>query len=194
MNVPSPLPNRMASTLPLLPPPLLATSAIPSELKSALMTARPAFICRPDLMKRRGRIELVIPNRTMFEVPPPGLALDTLTVAVPCTAMSEAKMVAVNRALLMKVVGLALPFHLTIDPFPNPVPWIVRVKPSPPGVAVAGTSGWLIKGTAFDCAFADVAIVSTKTESRRHDFMTLLLTPKSLENPWKKAPRGRNLL
>ena len=44
---------------------------------------------------------------------------------------------------------LSLPFHITVDPYPNPVPLTVSVKAGPPGAAASGLKGWLTKGIAF---------------------------------------------
>jgi len=76
-----------------------------------------------------------------FEVPPPGLGLDTVIEAVPAVAMFEAGTVAVNCELLTKVVLSGVPFQLTTDPETNPVPLTVSVKLDPPGGVAVGTSG-----------------------------------------------------
>ena len=89
----------------------------------------------------------MISKKAMFERPPPGPGLVTVTEAVPATATSETTMVAVNRVLATNVVVLGLPFHFTIDPGKKPMPFTVRVNPAPPGVALSGISGWLIAGT-----------------------------------------------
>jgi hypothetical protein len=91
----------------------------------------------------------VISRKTLFDVPPPGLGLTTVTEAVPMLAMSEARMLAVSRELLTKVVVRGLPFHFTTEPETNPVPFTVSVNPAEPGLTASGTSGWLIRGTGF---------------------------------------------
>ena len=76
-----------------------------------------------------------------METPPPGLGLTTVTVAVDGEEMSEARMAPVSWDLLTKVVARGLPFHFTVEPATNPVPFTVRVNPAPPGAVASGTSG-----------------------------------------------------
>src|SRR5579872_6482997 len=78
---------------------------------------------------------------TGFEVPPPGVGLVTVTVAVPTVAISVARIDAVSFELLTNVVARALPFQLTTDVDTKPVPDTVSVKAAPPGAAKVGTSG-----------------------------------------------------
>src|SRR4030095_14014808 len=92
---------------------------------------------------------MVIGKKTTFEVPPPGLGLNTVTEAVLAVAMSEAKMLAVNCELLTKVVVRSLPFQFTTEPGTKPVPFTIRLNSGPPGATASGTSGWLISGTGF---------------------------------------------
>jgi hypothetical protein len=68
--------------------------------------------------------------------------------------MSEAGTLAVNRESLTKVVASELWFQFTTAPKTNPVPFTVRVNPSPPGAMASGTRGWLIRGTGFSAAKA----------------------------------------
>jgi hypothetical protein len=92
-------------------------------------------------------VELVIGKKTVFDRPPPGPGLETVTEAVPAVAMSEAATATVNCEPLTKVVGLELPFQFTTEPETKPVPLTVSVKPVPPGTVLTGTSDWLMKGT-----------------------------------------------
>jgi len=101
---------------------------------------------------------LLIGNVSMFDVPPPGALLNTVTFAVPTVAMSAALILAVNRVLDTNVVVRADPFQRTVDtPLRRPVPFTVRVKADPPTVADAGLkllmfgTGLLIrKNTKFE--------------------------------------------
>src|SRR5262245_41447211 len=57
-----------------------------------------------------------IKKRSPFDKPPPGVGLNTFTVAVPEERISDARIDAVNVVLLTKVVARSRPFHLTTDP------------------------------------------------------------------------------
>ena len=92
----------------------------------------------------------VTPRNTGFDTPPPGLGLTTVTVAVDATAISLARIVAVNCEPLTKVVALALPFQFTTELVTKPVPFTVSVKPGVPGATDAGIKGWFTNGTGFD--------------------------------------------
>ena len=82
---------------------------------------------------------LLIVNVSVFDVPPPGALLNTVTLAVPAVAMSAALMLAVNWVLDTYVVARSDPFQRTVDaPLIKPVPFTVRVKSGPPAVADAG--------------------------------------------------------
>jgi hypothetical protein len=72
------------------------------------------------------------------EVPPPGVALTTVTDALPAVATSEAGTVAVNEAALTNVVASAVPFQFTTEPPTKLVPVSVSVKLVPPAVAEVG--------------------------------------------------------
>jgi hypothetical protein len=50
-----------------------------------------------------------------LELPPPGVALNTVTLAMAALAISVAAMAAVSRMLLTKVVARLLPFHRTTE-------------------------------------------------------------------------------
>ena len=75
--------------------------------------------------------------------------MTTETEAVPPWAMSEARILALSREELTKVVARGLPFHLATDAEKNPVPFTVRLNPAPPGAMASGTRGWLITGERF---------------------------------------------
>jgi hypothetical protein len=73
-----------------------------------------------------------------LDVPPPGVGLKTVTLAVPAVAMSAARIDAVTWVALTYVVVRFVPFHLTTDPEMKLVPFTVRVKPAPPAVTELG--------------------------------------------------------
>ena len=83
---------------------------------------------------------LLMANATLFDVPPPGAGDVTVTCAVPAAAMSDACNVACNCVALTKVVGRALPFHITVDDEMKPEPLTVSVVTELPRVALAGDS------------------------------------------------------
>ncbi len=58
----------------------------------------------------------------VLDVPPPGAGLDTVTVAVPATAMSAAVIAAVNRVADTYVVVRFAPFQRTTELLTKPVP------------------------------------------------------------------------
>ena len=100
--------------------------------------------------------------------PPPGLGLSTVTEAVLAMAMSDTRMLTVNRELLTNVVTRALPFQFTTDPETKPVPFTVRVNPGPPGAVASGTSGWLMSGTGFTApAVAIVPVTDLLNPAKR---------------------------
>ena len=77
-------------------------------------------------------------NVAGLEVPPPGAGLKIVTTAVPGTAISDAEIEPRTSLLLTYVVVRLEPFHRTVDPFTNPDPYIVSVKPFPPAIAELG--------------------------------------------------------
>jgi hypothetical protein len=74
----------------------------------------------------------------VFELPPPGAGLVTVTAGVPVEAMLAAGMAAVNCIELTKVVAGADPPKSTIEAATKFVPLIVSVKAAPPGTAQLG--------------------------------------------------------
>jgi hypothetical protein len=72
----------------------------------------------------------------VFDVAPPGFC--TVTLAVPCEAMSAADTEAVNWLPPMKVVDKADPFHITVAPDTMLDPFTVRVNAAPPAIAEFG--------------------------------------------------------
>ena len=77
-------------------------------------------------------------------------------------------MLAVSLVLLTNVVVRELPFHFTTEVETNPVPFTVRVKPALPGATLAGTSGWLTKGTGL-AACARMLMVTKRGQAREQE-------------------------
>jgi hypothetical protein len=74
------------------------------------------------------------------ETPPPGAGLETVTLAMPATATSEAEMGAVSCVELTKVVGRLPPFHCTVETETKPVPITVNVNAASPALTLEGFS------------------------------------------------------
>jgi hypothetical protein len=75
-----------------------------------------------------------------LDVPPPGVGVETVTVAVPLAAMSAAVMAACSWVVDPKVVGRALPFQFTVESEIKFVPLTVSVKLALPTGAELGLS------------------------------------------------------
>ena len=75
---------------------------------------------------------------TELEFPPPGAALNTVTVADPAEAMSVAGIDAVSCVLLTNAVVRALPFQRTVELAMKPLPLTVNVNAAPPAAAAFG--------------------------------------------------------
>jgi hypothetical protein len=73
-----------------------------------------------------------------LDIPPPGAAEDTVTAAQPSCFTSEASTVAARLVLLVREVGSALPFQLTVEAEVKPVPVTVSVNVEPPEATVLG--------------------------------------------------------
>ena len=97
----------------------------------------------------------------VFEVPPPGGELETVTEAVPILGRSVEGMSAVSCELLIKAVGLAIPFQRTTDRelSKKPLPFTVRATgcPARPALGVI----WVIIG----CGFLLVMVKATSFDS-----------------------------
>src|SRR5262245_20030565 len=77
-------------------------------------------------------------NVWLFDVPPPGAGLKTVTVAVPVAAMSEAAMRAVNWVDETNEVARSVPFHRTNELDTKPFPLTVNVNPGAPAIPELG--------------------------------------------------------
>ena len=80
----------------------------------------------------------VIANVAAADVPPPGVGLNTVTLAVPAVATSEALTLAVNSVALTNVVVKLAVFHLITEPFIKLLPFTVKVKAAAPAAHVEG--------------------------------------------------------
>ena len=76
----------------------------------------------------------IVKSRVLDVTPPD----DTLTCAVPTLATKFAGTVAVSSFALWKFVDSAEPFHCTVAPDTNPVPFAVSVNDALPAVIVSG--------------------------------------------------------
>ena len=83
-----------------------------------------------------------------MEVPPPGVGLNTVTLAVPAMAMSEARIEAVSWVEETYVVVRSAPFQRTTELETKFVPFTVSVKAGPPAVAELGLR-LVVVGTKF---------------------------------------------
>jgi len=81
---------------------------------------------------------LLIAKLREDELPPPGAGVLTATEAVPALATSVAAIAAWSWFELTNVVLLALPFHRTVEPLTNPVPFTVSVNAGLAVVALLG--------------------------------------------------------
>jgi hypothetical protein len=92
----------------------------------------------------------------LFEAPPPGAWLVTVTVGVPAEAMAAAGIAAVSWVELTNVVAVASPPKMMLEPATKFVPLTVSVKAADPGMALFGEIvvtvgtgfGWLVTGWA----------------------------------------------
>jgi hypothetical protein len=107
-------------------------------------------------------LELVMVNVWGPETPPPGAGLNTVTWAVPATAMSEAGTVAVNCVAETKVVARSEPFQRTTEVLTKLVPFTVRVKLPPPATAELGLM-LVVTGTGEPVPPPTVTIMSSKS-------------------------------
>jgi hypothetical protein len=84
----------------------------------------------------RSGAELTV-NVSAFEVLPL-VPFNTVTVAMPAEAMSEARMIAVNWLAEPKVVARLAPFHLTTEVLLKFSPFSLSMNAGPPAAAESG--------------------------------------------------------
>jgi len=107
---------------------------------TATVNAPPPTIADPGLKSAiEGGANCTV-NDTLLDVPPPGVGLATVTVAVPPLAMSVPSIAACKLVLERNVVGRELPFHRTVDEETKFVPVIVNVKAGLPSSSTFGLS------------------------------------------------------
>ncbi len=87
---------------------------------------------------------------SVLDVPPPGLGLNTVTLAVPGAVTSDAGTVAVRCEASTKLVASATPFQFTVDAATKSLPLTVSVNAGLPEAALDGTSVETA-GTGFVC-------------------------------------------
>jgi len=92
-------------------------------------------------LKTRLDVGSIMVKGTGFELPPPGLGLTTVTLAVPALETIVAGTTAVNSPVFTNVVARGVPFQFTTDPDTNPAPLTVNTNPGPDGATAAGTTG-----------------------------------------------------
>lgn len=84
-------------------------------------------------------------KKSVFDKPPPGPGVKTMTGNVAAAMMSAAATNVCNWLLLTNVVVRSVPFQRTTDVGRKPVPVIVNVKPAAPAATNAVPSGCAIK-------------------------------------------------
>jgi hypothetical protein len=106
--------------------------AKPVPLTVSVKAAPPAVRDDGLMLEIAGTGGLLIVKVRALEVPPPGAGLNTVTWAVPATAMSAAVIAAVNRDEATYVVVRLAPFHWTTELELNPLPLTVSVNAALP--------------------------------------------------------------
>jgi len=81
---------------------------------------------------------VIVKVREVADVPPPGLEVNTTTVAVPGLAIRLAGTLVLISLVLRKVVTNAFPFHSTSEPGEKFLPVTCKVNAVPPACAVMG--------------------------------------------------------
>jgi hypothetical protein len=104
----------------------------PLPLTVSVKAAAPAVREDGLMLEITGTGGSLIVKVRALEVPPPGVGLNTLTWAVPATAMSAAVIAAVNLVAETNVVARFAPFHWTTELELNPLPLTVKVNAALP--------------------------------------------------------------
>ena len=134
------LTNVVVLALPLKLTTELETKFVPLTVNVKAAAPAVTLVGEIDVSVGTGFGALATLKTTAVEVPPPGVGLITVTLALPAVAMSEARMAAVSCVALTKVVVFALPLNWTTDVETKFVPLTVRVNAAPPAVAPVGDS------------------------------------------------------
>lgn len=98
------------------------------------------------VMRGSGRVASVIVKVTAFDDPAPGAGLNTVMVAVPAVAISDAGICAVTCVTLSTVVGRSAPFQRTTEPGAKFVPVTESWKVGPPATDELGLSSVMVGG------------------------------------------------
>jgi hypothetical protein len=100
---------------------------------------------------------LLVVNANPLDVPPPGVGLDTVTIAVPAVAMSAAVIAACRLVLETNLVVRAVPFHCTVEGDMKFVPVTVSVNAPPPAMVefalkdvIVGAGSVIVNGNPLD--------------------------------------------
>jgi hypothetical protein len=117
----------------------LGTKFVPITAKVKACTPTGAQLGSRELIVGTGFVPLGTSKFTVFEVPPPGAGLFTVTAAVPAEAMVAAGIAAVSCVEPTNVVVRAVPAKLTTEAETKFVPLTVSVKPAAlPATALVG--------------------------------------------------------
>src|SRR5207237_258983 len=119
--------------------PTLAPMSNPVPVSVSVNPAPPAVALEGDSAVSVGPPALT-GRLSAADVPPPGAAVVTVTLAMPATARSVAGIAAVSCVALTNVVARVAPFQRTLVPVTKLLPFRVRVKAAPPTLALEGES------------------------------------------------------
>jgi hypothetical protein len=116
------------------------------------------------------------------DVPPPGVEVNTTTLAVPGLAIRLAGTLVVIWLVLRKVVTSAFPFHSTSEPGEKLLPVTVKVNAVPPACAVVGIMDLSDGFGKLICCWqaGSRTTASRRTQKLRPSFRCKQFIPKSL--------------
>src|SRR5882762_4160616 len=103
-----------------------------------------------------GELDALIVKVSALEVPPPGLGLNTVTLAKPTAVRSDAGTVAVRCEASTKLVASATPFQFTVDAATKSLPVTARMNSGLPDAALDGARVE-IDGTGFKAMIVKVS-------------------------------------
>jgi hypothetical protein len=92
------------------------------------------------------------------DTPPDVPGVDTVMLARPEALISDAVTASVNWVELTNVVVLDVPFHNTVEPEVNPLPFTVKTIPVDPATTTAGVR--LVSTGALDTGAATVTVTA----------------------------------
>jgi len=137
-----PLPFHFTTELPL-------TNPVPVTVRVKAAPPAVPLAGASNVIVGAGLFARLMVNARFPDVPPPGVGLNTVTCAVPAAMISAAVIAAFSCVALTNVVVRLVPFQFTTElPLTNPLPFTVKVKAAPPGVALVGASV-VIVGAGF---------------------------------------------